>query len=55
MLREAERLKEEELQVAIEKKMQAQALLAEVAAANAEQIERKELLKVRARRGGKEA
>ncbi|KAF5826155.1 tumor suppressor, Mitostatin-domain-containing protein [Dunaliella salina] len=47
MLREAERLKEEELQQAIEKKMQAQALLSEVAAANAEQIRRKELLKVR--------
>jgi len=31
---------------AIEKKMQAQALLSEVAAANAEQIKRKELLKV---------
>lgn len=47
MLKEMERLKEEELAAAIEKKLAAKAMLEEVAAANSEQIRRKELLKVR--------
>ncbi|KAJ9528409.1 hypothetical protein QJQ45_020333, partial [Haematococcus lacustris] len=45
MLKEMERLKEEELAAAIEKKLAAKAMLEEVAAANSEQIRRKELLK----------
>ncbi len=47
MLREMERIKEEEMQAQIEKKLQAKALMEEVAAANSEQIRRKEHLKVR--------
>lgn len=46
MLKEMERLKEEELAAAIEKKLAGKALMAEVAASNAEQIRRKELQKV---------
>eukprot|EP00798_Chlamydomonas_sp_ICE-L_P011605 gene11605-34309_t len=47
MLREVERLKEEELQVQLEKKLRGKQLMEEVAAANAEQIRRKEMMKVR--------
>lgn len=45
MMREIERLKEEEMNTAIEKKRRAEALVAEVAAANAEQINRKEAMR----------
>ncbi|KAG2500981.1 hypothetical protein HYH03_000803 [Edaphochlamys debaryana] len=47
MLKEIERLKEEEMQAAIEKKLQAKVLMEEVADANAEQIRRREQMKVR--------
>lgn len=47
MLREIERLKEMELQAQIEKKLQAKELMEQVAAANSEQIKRKELMKIR--------
>ncbi|GLC57608.1 Cilia- and flagella-associated protein 45 [Pleodorina starrii] len=47
MLKEMERLKEEEMQATIEKKLQAKYLMEEVAAANSEQIKRKEQMKVR--------
>ncbi len=53
MLKEQERMKEEELAAAVEKKMAAAALMQEVAASNAEQIRRKEQLKVS--RGGSKA
>jgi hypothetical protein len=48
MLRELERMKEEELTAAVEKKLAAAALMKEVANSNAEQIARKEVMKVRA-------
>lgn len=47
MLKEIERLKEMELQAQIEKKLQAKELMEQVAAANSEQIKRKELMKIR--------
>lgn len=47
MLKEMERLKEEEMQAQIEKKLQAKYLMEEVGAANSEQIRRKEQMKVR--------
>lgn len=46
MLREMERMKEEELAQQIEKKLAGKALMEEVATSNAEQIKRKELQKV---------
>jgi hypothetical protein len=48
LLREAERMREEELRAAVERKLAGAALIAEVAAANSEQIARKEALKVTA-------
>mmetsp|Transcript_18082 Transcript_18082/g.30965 ORF Transcript_18082/g.30965 Transcript_18082/m.30965 type:complete len:510 (-) Transcript_18082:446-1975(-) len=47
MLKDQERIKEEELTVAIEKKLAGEALMKEVAAANSEQIRRKEQMKNR--------
>ncbi|KAG1663542.1 hypothetical protein FOA52_003170 [Chlamydomonas sp. UWO 241] len=47
MLKEIERMKEQELQAAIEKKVAAKELLQQVASANSEQIQRKELMKHR--------
>lgn len=47
MLREVERLKEEELQQQVEKKIRGKQLIDEVAAANLEQIKRKEVMKMR--------
>eukprot|EP00798_Chlamydomonas_sp_ICE-L_P004631 gene4631-14823_t len=49
MLREIERLKEQELQLQIEKKIQGKKLMEEVAEANEEQIQRKAMMKVRER------
>ncbi len=49
MLKELERLKEEEAATAVAKRQRAAALMQEVAAANAEQISRKEALKQRER------
>uniref|UniRef100_A0A7S0VDS1 Cilia- and flagella-associated protein 45 n=1 Tax=Polytomella parva TaxID=51329 RepID=A0A7S0VDS1_9CHLO len=46
LLREMERMKEEEMQVTIEKKIQAKTLMEEVATANADQIKRKEVMKL---------
>ncbi|GMH38916.1 hypothetical protein BSKO_06814 [Bryopsis sp. KO-2023] len=47
MLKEIERLKEEEVQVQVRKKEAAAAMMEDVALANAEQVRRKELMKVR--------
>ena len=49
MIKEIERLKEAELQVAIEKRLQAREVMEQVASANAEQLTRKELTKIRER------
>lgn len=49
MLQQIEQMKEAELQAQIEKKLQAKELMEQVAAANTEQIKRKELMKIRER------